>query len=34
VLKRDPDLSLPEHKALRELLTGRYRRALELFRVG
>jgi ATP-dependent DNA helicase RecG len=34
VLKRDPDLSRPEHSALRELLTGRYRRALELFRVG
>ena len=34
VLKIDPDLSRPEHLALRDLLTGRYRRALELFRVG
>ena len=34
VLKSDPTLARPEHQALRELLTGRYRRALELFRVG
>ncbi len=34
VLKRDPLLSAPEHAALRELITGRYRRALELFRIG
>jgi ATP-dependent DNA helicase RecG len=34
LLARDPELLAPEHQALRELLTGRYRRALELFRVG
>ena len=34
VLSADPSLSRPENQALRELLTGRYRRALELFRVG
>ena len=34
VLKSDPQLERPEHQALRDLLTGRYRRALELFRVG
>jgi len=34
LLKADPTLSAPEHAPLRELLTGRYRRALELFRVG
>ncbi len=34
VLQIDPELSRPEHQALRDLLTGRYRRALELFRVG
>ena len=34
VLTSDPTLARPEHHALRELLTGRYRRALELFRVG
>ncbi len=34
VLRVDPTLSAPEHAPLRELLTGRYRRALELFRVG
>ena len=34
VLSADPMLSQPEHRALRELLTSRYRRALELFRVG
>ena len=34
VLRRDPHLSAPEHAALRELITGRYRRALELFRIG
>ena len=34
LLNADPSLTHPEHQALRELLTGRYRRALELFRVG
>ena len=34
LLASDPTLARPEHLALRELLTGRYRRALELFRVG
>ena len=34
VLQLDPTLSRPEHQPLRDLLTGRYRRALELFRVG
>ena len=34
LLLRDPALVAPEHQPLRELLTGRYRRALELFRVG
>ena len=34
LLSRDPGLVAPEHQPLRELLTGRYRRALELFRVG
>jgi ATP-dependent DNA helicase RecG len=34
VLERDPELRAPGHQALRDLLTGRYRRALELFRVG
>ena len=34
VLTADPTLARPEHQALRELMTGRYRRALELFRVG
>ena len=34
VLKRDPLLAAPEHAALRDLLTGRYQRALELFRIG
>ena len=34
LLSRDPALVAPEHQPLRELLTGRYRRALELFRVG
>jgi ATP-dependent DNA helicase RecG len=34
VLRMDPSLTRPEHQALRDLLTGRYRRALELFRVG
>ena len=34
LLHADPTLERPENRALRELLTGRYRRALELFRVG
>ena len=34
VLRADPTLTAPANSALRELLTGRYRRALELFRVG
>ncbi len=34
VLRVDPELQRKEHQPLRELLTGRYRRALELFRVG
>ncbi len=34
VLRADPTLSSPANAPLRELLTGRYRRALELFRVG
>ena len=34
VLAADPTLSRPEHAALRRLLTDRYARALELFRVG
>jgi ATP-dependent DNA helicase RecG len=34
LLRADPLLARPDHQALRELLTGRYRRALELFRVG
>ncbi len=34
LLQADPTLSRPEHQPLRDLLTGRYRRALELFRVG
>jgi ATP-dependent DNA helicase RecG len=34
LLQLDPTLSRPEHQPLRDLLTGRYRRALELFRVG
>ena len=34
LLHADPTLSRPEHLPLRDLLTGRYRRALELFRVG
>ena len=34
VLTADPTLARPEHQALREIITGRYRRALELFRVG
>jgi ATP-dependent DNA helicase RecG len=34
VLRVDPELQHKEHQPLRELLTGRYRRALELFRIG
>jgi ATP-dependent DNA helicase RecG len=34
LLQADPTLAAPEHAALRALMTGRYRRALELFRVG
>jgi ATP-dependent DNA helicase RecG len=34
ILARDPELRLPEHAALRQLLTVGYERALELFRVG
>jgi ATP-dependent DNA helicase RecG len=34
ILAADPTLSRPEHAPLRRLLTDRYARALELFRVG
>ena len=34
VIGRDPDLTAPEHGALRKVLGQRYRRAMELFRVG
>ncbi len=34
VLAADPTLSRPEHAPLRRILTDRYARALELFRVG
>ena len=34
LLRQDPDLTSPAHAPLRDLLTGRYRRALELFRIG
>ncbi|MCU0617590.1 MAG: ATP-dependent DNA helicase RecG [Gemmatimonadaceae bacterium] len=34
ILARDPELRLPEHAALRQLLTVGYQRALELFQVG
>ncbi len=34
VLARDPDLSAPEHAAMRQALNAGYARALELFRVG
>jgi ATP-dependent DNA helicase RecG len=34
VMQRDPELKAPEHRALRKVLSQRYARALELFRVG
>jgi ATP-dependent DNA helicase RecG len=34
LLKADPTLSAPAHRALQRMLTTRYGRALELFRVG
>jgi ATP-dependent DNA helicase RecG len=34
ILATDPTLSHPEHSAIRRLLTDRYARALDLFRVG
>jgi len=34
VLEVDPDLVAPEHAAIKRVLTARYARALELFRVG
>jgi ATP-dependent DNA helicase RecG len=34
VMRRDPELKAPEHKALRKVLGQRYSRAMELFRVG
>ena len=34
LLERDPELSLAEHAGLRKVLTERYARSLELFRVG
>jgi ATP-dependent DNA helicase RecG len=34
VLAKDPTLVLPEHAGIRASITGRYSRALELFRVG
>jgi ATP-dependent DNA helicase RecG len=34
MIARDPELRLPEHAPLREVLGQRYGRALELFRVG
>ena len=34
VMLRDPELKAPEHRALRKVLSQRYARALELFRVG
>ena len=34
LLAADPELSAPEHRPLRAMLGARYRRALELFRVG
>jgi ATP-dependent DNA helicase RecG len=34
LLDRDPDLSRPEHAGLRRVMTERYARSLELFRVG
>jgi hypothetical protein len=34
MLAADPELTRPEHRALRRTLGERYARALELFRVG
>ena len=34
ILDADPDLIAPEHAAIKRVLTARYARALELFRVG
>lgn len=34
LLARDPELSMPEHVALRNVMGERYARSLELFRVG
>ena len=34
VMRKDPELRSPEHKSLRKVLSQRYARALELFRVG
>jgi ATP-dependent DNA helicase RecG len=34
LLERDPELELPEHAGLRRVMGERYKRSLELFRVG
>ncbi len=34
VMQKDPELRAPEHKGLRKVLSQRYARAMELFRVG
>jgi ATP-dependent DNA helicase RecG len=34
VMERDPDLKAPEHRPIRKVLSQRYARAMELFRVG
>ncbi len=34
ILDSDPELQLPEHAGIRKVLSARYSRALELFRVG
>jgi ATP-dependent DNA helicase RecG len=34
VLERDPELELPEHAGMRRVMGERYKRSLELFRVG
>jgi hypothetical protein len=34
VLEADPDLLADEHSGIKRVLTARYSRALELFRVG
>jgi ATP-dependent DNA helicase RecG len=34
VIQKDPELKSPEHRALRKVLSQRYARAMELFRVG